>query len=163
MKTDRLEIHQWITTVHSVIEHALKLTILQNVIIFSYLLWKFPLGIHNIKVRMKRLMWHLDPMLHWLLFKVLMAQEGDPVSAVEGQVCLVRWVSCGDRKEQISISENTHSLQSVLSITVHRAKSGENEKELQKDWPNVNMGIGIKCPVKCTHLSSIKGNVTIIS
>ena len=60
---------------------------------------------------MKRLVWLLDHTLHWLLFKVLMAQEGDRVPAVEAQVCLVRWVSCGDREEQISISQNTkHAL-----------------------------------------------------
>ena len=111
MTRDSLEIHQWISTVHSFIEITLKVTILQNVIIFSYMLWKFLLGVLHIMARMKRLVWLLDHKLHWLLFKVLMAQEGDRVPAVEGQVCLVRWVSCGDRKEQISISQNTkHAL-----------------------------------------------------
>ena len=111
MTRDSLEIHQWISTVHSFIEITLKVTILQNVIIFSYMLWKILLGVLHIMARMKRLVWLLDHKLHWLLFKVLMAQEGDRVPAVEGQVCLVRWVSCGDREEQISISQNTkHAL-----------------------------------------------------
>ena len=91
------------------------------------MLWKILLGVFHLMVRMKRLMWHLDPMLHWLLFKVLMAQEGDRVPAVEGQVCLVRWVSCGDRKEQISISENTHLLQCYPSQFIWR-KAGKVTK-----------------------------------
>ena len=51
----------------------------------------------------------------------------------------------------------------MLSIAVHLTKSGENDKEVQLDLYNVNMGNGIKCIAKCTHLSSIEGNVTIIS
>lgn len=176
MRSDSLEIHHWITnrtTVHSFVEHTLKLTIHQKVIIFSHMFWKILIRIIHIMVRMKRLVWHLDPTLPWLLLKVLMAQEGDRVPAVEGQVCLVRWVSCGDGKGQINISEKvtgTHTLITMLSIVVHLAKSGENDKEgVQKDrYHPCQCGQRYQVQskslfAKYMHLSSIKGNMTTVS
>lgn len=51
-----------------------------------------------------------------------MAQEGARVLVVEGQVCLVRWVSCGDRKGEINILENitgTDTLITMLPVADH--------------------------------------------
>ena len=88
-----------------------------------------------------------------------MAQEGDQVPAEEGQVCPVRWVSCGDGKGQISALENITGTHLIRCYPSSSEKRG-NRKEGAQDRYHINICNNIKYNQSlslrstCTYLQS---------